>query len=410
MGNVPELIILILACSKLGAVAMPVDATMGDRSLREASARRPLQAMLRRPRGPETPPPDYAHHEIRGRKKLSGTLLAIDLLTPGDHPGTPLPDGTELVREVQGIGGVLRDQALGAADLTRLMDASRTALGLDDGPRVLCSHPLTVSAFFDAVLPGWLASDAQLVLAETAELQTALAGAGGSGPMVVVDTLRGLGNLARSMKGVGPNPDLRPVALDARLPKGVHRILADVSPHPTVQVLQLDELGPLASRPAGQKTFDPLPDVELAAGASMDVGGHELLVRLPRTPVVIPALPDDDPATPADDDGYLHTGFAARFDRQGAFTEILGRDDGLVWLEGRRACLDAIEETMLAHRRVTWARADVKDDAHGAPEVILEYCATGDTAVEDIEEHAIASLAPFMVPRGFTRRETPPPV
>src|SRR5690606_6367938 len=59
MGNVAEFIILLLATSKLGAVAFPVDPSGGDRTLLEAAARLPIRAVVRRPRGLEGAPLDY---------------------------------------------------------------------------------------------------------------------------------------------------------------------------------------------------------------------------------------------------------------------------------------------------------------------------------------------------------------
>jgi acyl-CoA synthetase (AMP-forming)/AMP-acid ligase II len=152
------------------------------------------------------------------------------------------------------------------------------------------------------------------------------------------------------------------------------------------------------------EVFTPADGVELRGGAAMEVGGLEILARSEQLGVIVPPLPPGEPAAPVQDlPGFIHTGYAGKWSRQGALIEVLGRDDGLVNLEGRRACLDSIEETMLEHRRLTWARASVQHDDDGDPKVVLEYRATGTTEVDDIEEHAIGHLPPFMVPRVFTR-------
>ena len=59
MGNVAEFLILMLAISKLEAVAMPVDPANGDRMLLQATSRLPVRAVVRRPRGLETSALDY---------------------------------------------------------------------------------------------------------------------------------------------------------------------------------------------------------------------------------------------------------------------------------------------------------------------------------------------------------------
>ena len=48
-------------------------------------------------------------------------------------------------------------------------------------------------------------------------------------------------------------------------------------------------------------------------------------------------------------------------------------------------------------------RANLVHAADGDPQVQLEFEATGETDVDDIEEHAVGHLPPFMVPRGFSR-------
>jgi hypothetical protein len=58
---------------------------------------------------------------------------------------------------------------------------------------------------------------------------------------------------------------------------------------------------------------------------------------------------------------------------------------------------------MLAHRRITWAQPYLDVDADGEPTLKLRYVATGETELEDIEEHAVGELDPYLVPRAFER-------
>jgi len=171
------------------------------------------------------------------------------------------------------------------------------------------------------------------------------------------------------------------------------------------QLLLLEEMGVLAWRLMERgEEFVAAEGVQLRAGAAMQVGGHEVLAKSPQLGVTLPEIPGGQPGAAATD-GFHHTGYAGRFGKDGVLVEIAGRDDGLVNLEGRRACLDSIEEAMLLHRRLTWARATWVHGSDGDPSVHLEYRATGGTAVDDIEEHAVGHLPPFMVPREFQRVE-----
>ena len=107
MGNVAEFIILLLAVSKLGAIAMPVDPANGDRSLLGVACRLPVRAVLRRPRGLENSPLQYPEgYKLLARRKLSGSLLEIDTLeVPNELRQHALPGDTEYICETAGADG-----------------------------------------------------------------------------------------------------------------------------------------------------------------------------------------------------------------------------------------------------------------------------------------------------------------
>lgn len=405
MGNVVELLVLMLATSKLGAVAMPVDPSAGDRPLLEAAERLPIHAVIRRPRGLDASTLAYpAGYGITSRRRLTSSLLTVDLVDP---PGTlraiALPERAELVMEARGIGGVLRDTIRCGEHLSAIGKAAAAALELHEGVRLLCAQPFTAPRFFDAVVLGWLSSEAQLVMAEGPSLLDVLPIARSYDNLVVVDSVRQFTELARALKASSGSLEATPVLPQPTIPLSSARPMKQAFGHGPRQILSLEEIGVLAGRVMERgAAFEPAPGTELRAGAPMDVGGHEILVRTAQAAVTIPAIPDDEPGSPADEDGFLHTGYAGRFTRK-RLVEVLGRDDGLVNLEGRRACLDNIEDVMLEHRRLTWVRAYWTHTADGDPEVHLQYRATGETEVEDLEEHAVGQLPPFMVPRRFDR-------
>ena len=57
LGNVPEMVILAAAASKLGAVLVPLDPTLASRELDMILEAAPLRALITRPHGGDTPTP-----------------------------------------------------------------------------------------------------------------------------------------------------------------------------------------------------------------------------------------------------------------------------------------------------------------------------------------------------------------
>lgn len=406
LGNVAELVVMLLACSKLRAIAVPIDPAHGERIIRETAERLPLHAVIRRPRGQEAEAPDYGEaYGFRSRRRLSGSLLAIDVLDPPAEllRAVSLPAGAELVLPVRGIGGVVRDVVRTRAQLQAVGEAAASAMELHAGVRLLCAQPLIVPRFFDPVILGWLASEAQLVMAEGSAVDAVLPVAPLHEELVVIDSVRQFLELSRALKARGTTLPLTPVVPQATVPVGVGRALGPTLTRPARQLLLLEEIGVLAHRVLqGGAAFEPAAGVKLLAGAPMQTGGHEVLVDTAQVSACLPPVPPTEPGAVAEAPWH-HTGYAGRFDKDGRLLEVLGRDDGLVALEGRRACLDNIEEVLLEHRRLTWVRAHLESDADGDPSLWVEYRATGQTEVEDLEEHAIAQLPPTMVPRRFVR-------
>jgi len=408
LGNVAELVVMLLSCSKLGAIAVPVDPAHGERLLRDTASRLPLRAVIRRPRGQESPSPDYGDgYGFRSRRRLSGSLLAVDVLDPPAalRAAVTPPEGAELVMEARGIGGVVRDVFRTGSHLRAVGEAAAAALQLHAGARLLCAQPLIVPRFFDPVILGWLASEAQLVMAEGPAADAVLPLASHHEDLVVVDSVRQLLQLARALKARGTTLGLAPVTPQATVPLGTGKALGQSLTRPTRQLLLLEEIGVLAHRVLQRgAAFEPAVGVTLRPGAPMQVGGHEVLVTTAQVAACHPPIPDTEPGAVADGP-WRHTGYAGRFGKEGQLLEVLGRDDGLVNLEGRRACLDNVEEVMLEHPRLEWVRAHVENDADGDPSLWVEYRATGPLALPELEEHAIGRLPPFMVPRRFVVHE-----
>jgi len=409
MGNVVEYVVLLLAASRIDAIAMPVDPANGDRTLLAAAARLPLRAVVRRPRGLESDP--FAYPDGYGavsRKRLSGSLLTLDVLHPPPAlRQVALPRDTELLLEAQGSDGLVRDIARTGRQLQAIGSSTTTMLELHGGTRLVCAQPLTATRFFDLVILGWLASDAQLVMGDSPMLENVIPAHPSTDDVVVVDSIRVLLELARSMKAAGQTLPLRTILPQATVPAGSAKPLTNAFRHTPKQMLLFEELGVLAVRAMERgESFHAAPGCELEAGTPagpVQASGVEVLARTSHAASTTPPTPPGLPggiveARPQ----FHHTGYLGKFGRRG-LQDVIGRTDSLVNLEGRRACLDTIRSAMLTHRRITWAEPLLDHTADGDPIVRLRYRATGETALDDVEEHAVGMLPPFMVPRSFER-------
>lgn len=410
MGNVAEFVILLLAVSKLGAIAMPVDPANGDRSLLAAARRIPIRAVLRRPRGLENSPLEYPEgYTLHSRRKLSGSLLEVDVL---DSPGelrAAVPGDTEFILEAVSPNGAVHDIFRSGAHLRWLGETAAARLGLGAGTHLACSQAFTSPRFFDAVVLGWLASEARLAMADNPTLESVLPPLGTYDRLVVVDLLYSLQRTARALKAAGAERELLAVIPQATIATSHGKLLKQVFGAPPVQLLCLEEIGILGSRVmARNERFEPSPGVELRPGKASD-GGHEVLARSPHPVRTRPLLAAGEPGGPvAGESAWIHTGYAGHFNAAGSLGEVPGRTDSLVNLEGRRASLRSIEAAMRKHRRITEAEAEVEYDVDGNPFVHLRYRATGSTALDDLEEFMVAELPPYLVPREHTRLDPPP--
>ncbi len=407
MGNVAEFIILLLAISKLGAVAMPIDPANGDRSLLAAATRLPVRAVLRRPRGLENSPLVYPDgYRLVVRRKLGGSLLEIDTLDAPEalrREATP-PSDIEYICETAGADGAIHDVMRTGPHLKWIGETAAQVLALASGTHIACAQAFTSPRFFDPVILGWLASEARLVMADNPTLESVLPAPGTYERLVVVDLLYSLQLAARALKASGTPRDLLAVIPQATIATSHARLLKQIFGESPRQLLLLEEVGILGVRSMHSKDrFEAAPGIELRPGQAHGTG-HEILFR-PRLPVLTrPPIPAGQPgAFVADMDGWYHTGYLGQFTAHGALGEVPGRTDSLVNLEGRRASLRTIEAAMLQHRRIISAVAEVLHDADGNPLVHLRYRATGSTDLDDIDEFMVDVLPPYMVPRQTTR-------
>jgi hypothetical protein len=399
LGNVADYFVALMAISKLGAIVIPVDPANGDRRLQAVMRRLPVRMVIRRQRGLDGAPLHYPEgYTLRSRRQLAGTLVALDVLEPPGSLPRPSPE-TELIVEAVGDDGVERDVHRNGQHLEAIGRAARRALELEAGTRLLCVQALTVPGFFDPVVLGWLASDAQLVVTGGPGLDSVLPLAQGGERLVAVDTTHNFLALARALTVTSRSIELLPV-LPGLSPSPVSaRAFRERFGHGPRELLQIEEVGIVAWRQLGRDGGFSLAD-GIEPITEQDSG--QLCVVSPQAGRVHPAAHEGATGSrgPA---GAIRTGWCATLGRDATVREIAGRCDALVRLEGRRAGLRTIAQAMQAHRRIVWAQARVDVDLLGEPVLGLRYVATGETELEDLEEHAVAELEPYMVPRVFER-------
>ncbi|MES1158194.1 MAG: AMP-binding protein, partial [Haliangium ochraceum] len=188
LGNVPDFVILALALSKIEAVVVPLDPTMGNRELEMVLEAAPLRALITRPRGGEmgtgqaangqpyyaAPPLPRASVAARtptptskfvpeNRRRLQGTLLTCSLYKRA--PIANLSDsGLSVVQFTATVGGDPKGVLKTTANLKAAAAAIGKSLDLEPDDRVLCTMPLHHSYGFDFGLLATLAHGASLFL------------------------------------------------------------------------------------------------------------------------------------------------------------------------------------------------------------------------------------------------------
>jgi hypothetical protein len=336
-------------------------------------------------------------------------LLEVDVLDPPAELRPSLPAGSEFVLEAVSPNGAVHDIFRSGAHLRWVGETAARTLGLASGTHLACSQAFTSPRFFDAVVLGWLASEARLAMADNPTLESVLPPLGTYERLVVVDLLYSLQRTARALKAAGAERELLAVIPQATISTSHGKLLKQVFGAPPLQLLCLEEIGILGARALARgERFEPAAGVELRPG-KVDGGGHEVLARSPHPVRTRPPLAAGEPGGPvAGETAWIHTGYLGHFGAGGSLGEVPGRTDSLVNLEGRRASLRSIEAAMRGHRRITDAEAEVEYDVDGNPYVHLRYRATGSTPLDDLEEFMVAELPPYLVPRQHTRLDPPP--
>jgi acyl-CoA synthetase (AMP-forming)/AMP-acid ligase II len=421
LGNVPELVILAAAASKLGAVLVPLDPTTAGRELDMILEATPLRALITRPHGGDSPTPvpqsparegrrPGARHEPEGRRRLQGTLLNVHLYRrqPAELPGvTP-----SVVLFTADAGGDPKGVVRGEPQLAAIAETVAGALDIQAEERVLNAAPMHHAFGFDVGLLGPLRQGATLYLEDEVSVKRL-------GKLLRderIDLFPGtpslFGVLSRevavkpvSTKGarfVSSGAPLPPAVADAFVERYKVRLLA--SYHTT-------ETGPLTLERSGKEpgtVGKPLDGVELrlgAAGSEPPDAGQPAPVwarTAGAASVFVPELTvplrGSVPIGRSDGDGWLRTGDLGWFDKGGRLI-LAGREDDVVKIDGKRVALGEVAGCLESFAKVRAAEARVAVDDFGGQIVVARVVAGGGCRADELIDHCARNLAPYKVPR-----------
>jgi len=441
LGNVPDLLILSLAPSRLEAATVPLDPTTGHRELELILEAAPLRALVTRPRGGESsgngkdasnvilparstpvasrPVVPVSKFVPESRRRLQGTLLGCNLYkrTVPDHLAGVAAASVHFTGDVGGDPkGVVRTDAQIEA-VARVVVES---LDISKKDHLLCAVPLHHAYGFDFALLPALRQGATLFLEDEVS------------PKRIAKILREheidvfpaapalLGSLARV-------PTVKPLRIGgarylssgSRLPDSVAEAFAEKLGVRPLSCYHSTEAGPIAIDRLGKGTDSvgkPMKGVEvrvstgngtrIASGAPGPVWIRSKAMSTLFVPKVhMPARDHGVPVGTADRDGWLRTGDVGSLDKAGRLS-LSGREDDLVKVDGKRVALGEVEGCLESFPKVKAAQARVVTDDMGGPMVVARVVRSGACKAEEIIDHCARNLAPYKVPRQIEFCET----
>ena len=434
LGNVPDFVILALALSKIDAVVVPLDPTMGNRELEMVLEAAPLRALITRPRGgdagqPTPGPPFYANPaSVRlppvarpsspskfvpeNRRRLQGTLLTCSLYKRATLASMASSEAG-VVQFTATVGGDPKGVVRTTANLKGAADAIGETLDIKNADRLLCTVPLHHSYGFDFGLVATLAHGATLFLEDEispkriAKLLREQS----------VDIFPGNPGLFGSLVRV---PTVKPLKIagarylssGSRLPSGIADNFHQRFGIRLLSCYHSTQGGPLAIDRAGkdpESVGKPFAGVEvrvagasgerLTAGESGPIWVRSKGLSMLSVPKI--HLPKHDEGVAIgglDKEKWFRTGDIGQLDRSGKLT-ITGREDDLVKVDGKRLALGEVEGCLESFPKVKAAQARVITDDLGGPMVVARVVRAGICKAEDIIDHCARNLAPYKVPR-----------
>lgn len=435
LGNVPDFAILALALSKIGATVVPLDPTTGVRDLTLFLEAAPLRALITRPRGgnelPSASPPvgtlsrgrRGARLEPESRRRLQWTLLTCSIYRREAEP----PADAEVVLLTADSSGDPKGVLRTAENLEGNCKNLAQSLDVTAEDRILSTVPLFAAYGFDLGLALALRYGATLYLEDEVA------------PRRIVKLLREqevdlLPATPPLYAALAKLPTARPIqtrnarflATGSLLSEAVADAFRSRWGVRIIPMYHTTEAGAVSCDRKGlapETVGKPLPGVELRLGPPDSEGRCPIWVRADSiaknavgtlsTSVQQAPAPsrrskggaaagDAKSASVAigsiDAEGFLRTGDLGKLDKQGRLS-LLGREDDLVKVEGKRVALGEVEGCLETHPKVRAAQASVSVDEHGSTMVVASVVCSGRCLPEEIIDHCARNLAPYKVPR-----------
>lgn len=427
LGNVPDFAILALALSRIGATVVPLDPTTGVRDLSLFLEAAPLRALITRPRGgselPSAQTPVVARSkksaarlEPESRRRLQGTLLTCSIYRRDE----PAPGEAEVVLLTADSSGDPKGVLRTAENLEANCANIAASLDVTAENRILTTVPLFAAYGFDMGLCLALKYGATLYLEDEVA------------PKRIVKLIR-----EQEIDLLPATPPL--YAALAKLPtarplktRGA-RFLATGSQLSTIVAESFRERWGVRVLPmyhtteAGAISIDrkglepetvgkPISGVELRTGVPDEQGRCAVWVRSGAVAQsTVGSVPMSAQTTAAkkpkkgdkavvvsvggiDSDGFLRTGDLGKVDKNGRLS-LLGREDDLVKVEGKRVALGEVEGCLESYPKVKAAQARVFTDEQGGTMVVATVVLSSRCQAEEIIDHCAKNLAPYKVPR-----------
>ena len=420
LGSVPEFVVLALALSKLDAVVVPLDPTLSGRDLDMIFAATHLRALVTRPNAlapfavpADTLPADRTRRRpstvLESRRRITGTLLTCATFQRAPLSLHAVPEVVLFTLDAGGDPkGVVRERR----QIEGIGAALAATLQINGATNVSTAAGLHTSQGFDLGLCLALAQGAGLVLDDelvAARLAKLLAEQG-------ADVLAATPSLFAAMASMPtakacPSRNFRCISSGEPLTQAVARAFRKRFKVPLLSCYQAMETGPVAIDLEGRNPSTvglPFAGVEIRVadrlGAQMPSGARGPVwvrgagVSSTFVPPVRLRMRDSEvPIGRCHSDGWLRTGDIGSLDPHGRLT-LLGREDDLVKVGGRRVALGEVEGCLETFANVRSAEARLEYDDAGGSRVIARVQRDGPCTPKQLIDHCAKHLAPHKVP------------
>lgn len=440
LGNVPDLIILVLALDSLGAVSVPIDPTTGSRDLDMILDSAPIRAVVTRPVTNSTAPAGNSKlragqrmtpralrvtdatsssspkHSPEAKKRLAGSLLTLNFYKqPGLYIEVDSPSMVALTSDSGGDpkGVLRRDEQLESIALS-----VSTAIGAQPGKSIVLPTPFHYSSGFDIGFLPAMRSQMTMILEDEFSAKGLVRLLKENAGDFVLGTPAQYSAACQSVSGTQPAPKARCLCVHSPGLKAAASAFNEKFQTVIVPVFHSAETGPVAINNEGVSPTEsmigaPLPGVKLRVtsldGKHLDPGviGQIWIQTSSASTAAVPKMatsirsvgPMGVSIGSKDNEGWFRTGDVGFVDADAGRLHIQSREDDLVWVEGRRLALGEVEGCIEAFAFVKHAEARVVYDEHKGAMIVVRVVPSRPCRAEDIIEHCARYLAPFKVPR-----------